>query len=146
MHPQIQPIDINQPPSFDSAQIGKIRLPVSDYPVTLADMVASFHPTGTAMNLTLTDEEIYAAAAVTRLRSRQWMVFNSSFVVYMIALLSFVGWFLFAVSSKQQTKQNALRTARLIHLSHADTHFVPYHHRLMHPSHAHTTSYQLHYI
>jgi hypothetical protein len=76
-------------------QIGKIRLPVSDYPVALTEL--AFHPTGTALNITLDPSEVAMAGAITRSRNRSWMTFDSSFIVYMIALVSFVGWFLFAV-------------------------------------------------
>lgn len=76
-------------------QIGKIRLPVSDYPVALTNL--QFWPTNTPLNQTLSAAESATAAAITRARNRHWMTFDSSFIVYMIALVSFVGWFLFAV-------------------------------------------------
>lgn len=82
--------------------------------MVLADLTAAFHPTGTAMNITLTDEEIFAASAITALRNRQWMVFDSSFIVYMIALLSFVGWFLFAVSLLLAVCQSSERAPLLL--------------------------------
>lgn len=76
-------------------QIGRIRLPVSDYPVALTDL--TFHLPGSFLNATLTPAEVANAGAITRMRNRHWMTFQSSFIVYMIALVSFVGWFLFAV-------------------------------------------------
>lgn len=55
------------------------------------------HPLATPMNLTLDAAEIAFAADVTKASFRTWMTFQSSFIVYMIALVSFVGWFLFAI-------------------------------------------------
>eukprot|EP00624_Nannochloropsis_granulata_P000513 evm.model.NODE_1193_length_18015_cov_29.075548.6 len=49
------------------------------------------------MDLTLNVEETDFAADVTKARFRILMTFQSSFVVYMVALLSFVGWIFFSV-------------------------------------------------
>jgi hypothetical protein len=61
----------------------------------MGDLVT--HPLATAMNITLTPEESAFAVDVTKANFRTWMTFQSSFIVYMVALVSFVGWIFFSV-------------------------------------------------
>ncbi len=65
--------------------------------MSFANLQTGFQAIGTALNSTLSADEMAMAYEITRGRSRQFMTFQSSFIVYMIALVSFVGWFFFAV-------------------------------------------------
>ena len=85
----------HHPSLLPSLQIGRIRLPVTEYPVNMVHLTT--HPAATAMNITLDTVETSLAGDVTKANFRTWMTFQSSFIVYMIALVSFVGWIFFSV-------------------------------------------------
>ncbi len=70
-------------------------MPVTEFPVSIVSLTT--HAPGTPMNLTLDVVESAAANAISQNFRRTWMSFTSSFIVYMIALVSFVGWFLFVI-------------------------------------------------
>lgn len=67
------------------------------YPASL-DKLADHHLVSRAFTSTLDAAEVAVAQSVTGGKSRTFMTFTASFIVYMIALVSFVGWFLFTVS------------------------------------------------
>lgn len=76
-------------------QIGKIRVPISEYTAQLTDL--AIYP-AQGITYPLQSAETTRATTIGQTMHRTWMTFGSSFIVYMIALVSFVGWFLFAVS------------------------------------------------
>lgn len=66
-----------------------------EVPASMVDLTV--HSLGTPRNATLDSSEIALAGALMKDSFRTRISFQSTFIVYMIALVSFVGWFLFAI-------------------------------------------------
>lgn len=102
------------------SQIGKIRIPVRNYSASISQLeILQVDPStfisnqNDTVSLSLSSAEEATMSTITHSVKKERIQFDSSFIVYMIALVSFVGWFLFVVSSYVQWDKRRRSIAHL---------------------------------